>query len=250
MSKAMVVAITDFRNAIKLRFVKWGLILAAAFGPIMNIFLVLALVLALPPSEFNMIVGFIGPTVAAMLAIFAIIPTTMISANSLVGEKEQNTLEPLLCTPLTDMEILWGKTMASAIPSLIILVSSTAATIIVTNVILLALGYPMLLIPDLAGLYLLSTATPVMIFAVIAVMIIISGKVKRVYEAYQVSSAVVLVFIIPMIGPMIGMGSGGVAASQVWLMNLITVIIAIALFAVAWAIALKRFDRDRLVSMV
>ena len=54
MNKSMVVAITDFKNALDLRFIKMGIIMAMALGPAMVILLIGVLV-ALP-----MIGGF-GP---------------------------------------------------------------------------------------------------------------------------------------------------------------------------------------------
>ncbi len=249
MSRWMTVAKTDFKNALDLKFVKMGLILSVAFGPIIVILMVGGLALVVPPTEFEMVMLYLGPIVPAFLGIFAIIPTTMISANALVGEREMNTLEPLLCTPLTDRELLWGKTMAGAIPSLIILGVSTAISVVSIAILTVAVGMPMVIILDLPGLFLLSTAVPLMIFAVVAVMIIVSGRVTRVYEAYQLTTGVVMVFIIPMILPMLGIETGGVG-DLVWFSNIITLIFAAILFVVGWAFALRLFNRDKLVSMV
>ncbi len=249
MKKSLTVAKTDFKNALDLRFVKMGLIMSVAFGPVMLIFMYVSLMALIPPSEFGIILAVLGPIGPSLLGIFAIIPTTMISANALVGEREMNTLEPLLCTPLSDRELLWGKTLSGAIPSLIILVSSTIASVVGVAVLTVAMGYPMLIILDLPGIFLLSTAVPIMIFAVIAVTIIISSRVTRVYEAYQMTTMVILVFMIPMILPMTGIETGG-SADLVWFSNITTLIIAILVFVIGWAIALKLFNRDKLVSMV
>ncbi len=249
MRKSITVAKTDFKNALDLRFVKLGLIMSVAFGPVMIIFMFVSLLAIVPLAEFGIVLAVLGPIVPSILGIFAIIPTTMIAANALVGEREMNTLEPLLCTPLTDRELLWGKTMAGAIPSLIILVSSTIVSVVGVAVLTIAMGFPMLIILDLPGVFLLSTAVPIMIFAIIAVMIIVSGRVTRVYEAYQMTTAVIVVFIIPMVLPMIGLETGNIA-ELVWFSNFITLIIAALLFVIGWAIALKLFNRDKLVSMV
>lgn len=249
MRKSLTVAKTDFKNALDLRFVKMGLIMSVAFGPVMLIFMYVSLMALIPPSEFGIILAVLGPIGPSLLGIFAIIPTTMISANALVGEREMNTLEPLLCTPLTDRELLWGKTLSGAIPSLIILASSTIASVVGVAVLTVAMGYPMLIILDLAGIFLLTTAVPVMIFAVIAVTIIISSRVTRVYEAYQMTTMVILVFMIPMILPMMGIETGA-GAELVWFSNITTLIIATLVFVIGWAVALKLFNRDKLVSMV
>ncbi|MFW9980814.1 MAG: ABC transporter permease subunit [Candidatus Thorarchaeota archaeon] len=249
MSRWVTVAKTDFKNALDLKFVKYGLILSAAFAPILIILMIGGLLLVVPPAEMAFVMVLFTPIVPAFLGIFSIIPTTMISANALVGEREMNTLEPLLCTPLTDRELLWGKTMAAAIPSLIILVSSTVASVLGIAILSIALGMPVIIILDLPGIFLLSTAVPIMIFAVVAVMILVSSRVTRVYEAYQSTTAVVMVFIIPMILPMLGLETGG-TVELVWFSNTLTLIIAVVLFVFGWAVALRLFNRDRLVSMV
>ena len=249
MRKSLTVAKTDFKNALDLKFVKIGLIMSIAFGPVMIILLFVSLIPIIPPSEMAMLMVILGPMVPAIIGIFAIIPTTMISANALVGEREMNTLEPLLCTPLTDRELLLGKTMAGAIPSLIILVSSTVASVVGVAVLTVAMGYPMIIILDLAGVFLLSTSVPIMIFAVIAVTIIVSGRVTRVYEAYQMTTMIILVFMIPMMLPLFGLDTG-TTGDLAWFSNIMTLIIASLIFIVGWAVALKLFSRDKLVSMV
>jgi ABC-type Na+ efflux pump permease subunit len=249
MNKSMIVALTDFKIALNLKLVKYGLIMSTVIGPALSIYMVLGFLPFMPPSEVETMVTVMGAMVPALLGMFAIIPTTMIAANALVGEREMNTLEPLLCTPLTDRELLWGKTMAGALPALIILIASTAITAIGIAIGSVAMGYPVIMVPDLAGYFLLFTATPLMIFAVVAVSIIISGRVTRVYEAYQMTGGVVMVFIIPMILPLMGMETGN-STNLTWFSNFITLIIASLLFVVGWAIAFRLFNRDKMVSLV
>ena len=253
MNKSMIVALWDIKNALTVRFVKYGLVMAALFGPVMNIVMIGGLALVTPAAELSLLMDLmLAMVVTPMLAIFAIIPTTMISANALVGEREQNTLEPLLCSPLTDRELLWGKTLASALPSLIILIASVLATMIGVNAILLFVGYPLMLVPDVPGLFQLFTAVPLAIFAIVAVMILISGKVSRVYEAYQTTGAVVVIFIIPMMLPLFGMSgdSLNIDMNSIWFTNFVVLLISAVLFVVSWALAYSRFNRDKLVSLV
>ncbi len=248
-SKSLTVAKTDFKNALDLKFVKMGMIMSVAFAPAMIIVMFVSLISIIPPSEFDFIMVALGPMVPSFLGIFSIIPTTMISANALVGEREMNTLEPLLCTPLTDRELLWGKTMAGAIPSLLILMSSTVISVVGVAVLTVAMGFPMLFILDLPAIFLLTTAVPVMIFAVVAVTIIVSGRVTRVYEAYQMTTMIILVFMIPMIMPMLGAGTGSVT-ELAWFYNFATLLLAGLVLVVGWVVELRLFNRDKLVSMV
>jgi ABC-2 type transport system permease protein len=52
------------------------------------------------------------------LLITPVVVPTVIAAYSVVGEKEQGTLEPLLTTPLTSQELLLGKATAAWVPTL------------------------------------------------------------------------------------------------------------------------------------
>jgi ABC-2 type transport system permease protein len=185
-----------------------------------------------------------------MLGMMAIMPAALISANALVGEREQNTLEPLLSTPLTDRELLIGKLLSSFIPSFVLLLGSIAVTEIATIIIMLSVGSSIILIPGLPGLFLLLTAGPLMIIAIVSVMILISGKVKRVYEAYQTSGALIIIFMIPMMLPMLTMDTSGIVdLNSVWMTNIITVLIAALLAAITWSLAVRRFNRDTMISM-
>jgi ABC-type Na+ efflux pump permease subunit len=248
-SKAMLVAKADLKMALQVKYVKYGLIGMGAFGPILSILLVLFMAAAMPPGpDYDIIMGFFKPMVGTLLAMFSIIPATMIAANALVGEREQNTMEPLLCTPLTDRQLLLGKTLSSFIPSMILLVVGTFVVMIVTNIGFKILGKPLTLIPDVAGLFLIFAAGPLTILAAVSVNIIVSGKVKRVYEAYQTSAMIILVFMIPIFAPLIGMIRDTPNLSLVIFADLVTFLISAVLVVVTWAIALKRFNRDTMVS--
>ncbi len=58
----------------------------------------------------------------SIIYIFVVLATVLpstIAAYSIVGEKVEKTLEPLLATPTTDGEILLGKSIASFIPPIL-----------------------------------------------------------------------------------------------------------------------------------
>ena len=249
-SKSMIVALADIRMALKLRMVKWGLVVSAALGPLMTIGLVAGPALIFTGPELEMMTAIIMPMAAAMLAMFCVIPATMISANALVGEREQNTLEPLLCTPLTDRELLWGKTLSSVLICGAILVVSILVSTIGIAAILLGAGKQLIIFPDLPGLFMLAVVAPIILFAVVSLMIIISGRVQRVYEAYQLSGAIIMIFIIPMMAPIASIQSGTVELSTIWMWNIISFLIAVVLAVITWAVAFKQFNRDKMISLV
>jgi ABC-2 type transport system permease protein len=59
----------------------------------------------------------IGLSLLYMLLIPAVVPSTL-AAYSVVGEREQGTLEPLLITPVRSDELLVGKALAVLVPTL------------------------------------------------------------------------------------------------------------------------------------
>ena len=61
----------------------------------------------------------IGLSLLYMLIIPAIVPSSL-SAYSVVGEREQGTLEPVLITPLSSQEFLFGKALAALLPTIAI----------------------------------------------------------------------------------------------------------------------------------
>lgn len=54
-----------------------------------------------------------------MLAIPALVPATL-AAYAIVGERQHGTLEPMLSTPISRLELLLGKVLAVLIPSILI----------------------------------------------------------------------------------------------------------------------------------
>jgi len=61
----------------------------------------------------------VGLSLLYMLVIPAVVPSTL-SAYSVVGEREQGTLEPVLTTPISREEFLVGKALAAFVPALVI----------------------------------------------------------------------------------------------------------------------------------
>ncbi len=60
----------------------------------------------------------VGVTFLLMLIVPAVLPST-IAAYSVIGERDQGTLEPLLTTPVRRSELLLGKALAAMIPSVL-----------------------------------------------------------------------------------------------------------------------------------
>ena len=81
------------------------------------------------PAQFAMACGLMKPSdcmqvymVNQFLLLYMIMPLMIpitIAAYSIVGEKSTHSLEPLLATPITTMELLTGKNLAAVIPAIL-----------------------------------------------------------------------------------------------------------------------------------
>lgn len=89
----------------------------AGMAVIAVIFVIIPLIefVALPASTSSALRG--GDALAYMLGIPAIVPG-FVAAYSVVGERQQGTLEPVLTTPIRREELLLAKALAAFVPTL------------------------------------------------------------------------------------------------------------------------------------
>ncbi|HWF25007.1 MAG TPA: ABC transporter permease subunit [Solirubrobacteraceae bacterium] len=91
-----------------------------AIYPVIFIALPMANIFAIPASITTAALERrLGAALLFMLLVPVIVPAT-IAAYAVVGEREQGALEPLLTTPILGEELLIGKAVAAAIPSITI----------------------------------------------------------------------------------------------------------------------------------
>ena len=127
-------------------------------------------------------------------AIIAAILPSPIASYSIVGEKVEKSLEPLLATPVTDGEILLGKSLAAFIPT--ILASYAGAAIYMASVdrtMYSVLGY--LYYPNSEMIVILLLLTPITCLLSIELNVIISSKVADVRSASQLGGVIFAPFM-------------------------------------------------------
>ena len=125
----------------------------------------------------------------------AIIPLA-IAVYSIVGEKEQTTLEPLLATPISDLELFLGKALASVIPALIVNWISFGIFLAVIRLLVGSVPLQTLTAPWLASIFGLS---PLLALFSVGITMIVSSRASYARAAYQFSSFAILPAIIPLI---------------------------------------------------
>lgn len=113
---------------------------------------------------------------------------------SIVGEKVEKSLEPLLATPATDGEILLGKSIASFLPSIAATYFGATIFMVLIDVIThQQLGY--LFYPNWnAGVFLL-LAVPLACLFSVEMNVIVSARVNDVRAASQFGSLLIIPFV-------------------------------------------------------
>ena len=103
----------------ELREVRRNGSIIAAMAIVAVIFIIIPLIefVALPASATSTLRQ--GDALVYMLGIPAIVPA-FVAAYSVVGERQQGTLEPVLTTPIRRAELLLAKALAALIPSLVV----------------------------------------------------------------------------------------------------------------------------------
>jgi ABC-2 type transport system permease protein len=114
-SKAWIVAAKDIRVFLRKRYTIYSLVV---FPVIIGIGLPFVLRFVVGRSAGVQHLTDLMNAFAFFFVIGASIIPTVLASYSLVGEKIEKSLEPLLATPITDSELLFGKSIASFIPSL------------------------------------------------------------------------------------------------------------------------------------
>ncbi|MBC7169748.1 ABC transporter permease [Candidatus Bipolaricaulota bacterium] len=123
------------------------------------------------------------------------IPVTL-AVYSIVGEKEQGTLEPLLATPLTDWEIFAGKALVAVLPSLVLTWGVFLLFLIAAHVILGGIPAGVLSVPWLLSIFVLS---PLLAVFGVLVSMLVSSRTSDPRAAYQFSGLAVVPSLIPLI---------------------------------------------------
>jgi len=140
------------------------------------------------------------------ILLFMIMPVMIpvsIAAYSIVGEKTTRSLEPLLATPITTVELLAGKIVAAIIPAIGVTWLSfgiylIGARFMVNDAVFARLLEPMWLLA-------IFVVGPLMAVMAVSVAVMVSSRVNDPRVAEQLSGAVILPIILLVVGQSIGL---------------------------------------------
>jgi len=191
LSKSWTIAQKDFSIFRRKRSIVYSLL---AFP--MGIALGLSAVLWLVVHRGDATYAQLGPLMDAFAFFFTISTTTIstsLAAYSIVGEKAEKSLEPLLATPTTDGEILLGKVIAAFLPTIV----STLMGAVVFMIIVDALSRPDLgyfFYPNWTVAVFLLVAAPLACLFSVELNVLVSSRVTDVRTAQQFGGLIVLPF--------------------------------------------------------
>jgi ABC-2 type transport system permease protein len=120
---------------------------------------------------------------------------TGIASYSIVGEKIQKSLEPLLATPMTDSEILLGKSIASFVPPMAALWASSVVFMVLIDLVThTGIGY--LYYPNWSFGVTLLILAPLASILSIELTVILSARANDVRSVQQITGVMSFPFFI------------------------------------------------------
>lgn len=182
--------------------------------------------------------------VSQFMMLFMLIPVvipSVIAAYSIVGEKTTRSLEPLLATPITTIELLVGKCLAAVIPAMIATYGALAiffvgASILVSNKTLLSAFFePRWLIAILV-------VGPLLAILATTFALMVSSRVNDPRVAQQIS----MVIIIPVMAGFFGQVSG-LFVINTQLISIVAFVL-LALDVLMIYLASQVFDRESILT--
>jgi ABC-2 type transport system permease protein len=182
--------------------------------------------------------------VSEFMLLFMIIPVAVpgaIAGYSVVGEKTTRSLEPLLATPITTVELLTGKCLAAVIPAVLATFGSFGIFALGTAAILADPALVSVLL-DLRWLLAVFAVGPLLAFLTVTFSLMVSSRVTDPRVAEQVS----MVIIVPVMVGFIGQVSG------LFFLNAeiisITALVTIVLDGLMFYLATKVFQRESILT--
>jgi ABC-type Na+ efflux pump permease subunit len=183
LSKAWIIAARDFKIFRRVKNVWYSIII---FPVVISVLFPVILEYLTIRGNPGLSAPSVLPNLLTSFSFFLVIGAAYvplgIASYSIVGEKVEKSLEPLLATPLTDGEILLGKAISAIIPTLIAMYAAAAVFMIgIDEVTFGTLGY--YYFPNWNIATLLLVLMPVAIVMSVLFSVIVSSRVNDVRSA-------------------------------------------------------------------
>ena len=200
--KSWIVTKRDLSVFKRNKYVLYSLVaLPVIIGIMIPVSIIATLAANIPAGDAALLreqVSFGINTVSGYFVLIAAILPTIIASYSFVGEKLEKSLEPLLATPTTDSELLFGKSLAAFLPSV-------GATLVGASIFLAVVdvysftNFGVFLLPNLYWAVAIGVLTPLGCILSVETNVIISSRVNDIRAAQQIGSLTVLPLILLMV---------------------------------------------------
>ena len=182
--------------------------------------------------------------VSEFMMLFMLVPVAIpvtIAAYSIVGEKTTHSLEPLLATPITTVELLVGKCLAAVIPAILATygafgIFAAGSWIIVANKMLLTA------LLDTRWLIAIFIGGPLLAVLAVAFSLMVSSRVNDPRVAEQIS----MIIILPVLGGFFGQVAGLFVLNKEIIS--IVAIVMLALDVLMVYLATRVFQREQILT--
>lgn len=153
-------------------------------------------------SGASCVQAYMGVIMSLMFMMLPSLLPGVFAAYSVVGEKADGTLEPLLATPITTTELILGKALAALIPSLVLTWLAFAAYLGAAASLLRPDAFAALVAPHWIVAILITG--PLLGWVSVLSAMLVSARVDDARTAQQISGLVIMPVLMLLIGQSIG----------------------------------------------
>jgi ABC-type transport system involved in multi-copper enzyme maturation permease subunit len=171
---------------------------------------------------------------APLFLIMPLMFSSVVGADSFVGERERKTMEALLYSPVTDVELFLGKVLASVIPAIALSWMTYLVYIIVVNAASYGL-FERIWFPLPTWWPMMFWLTPAFAVLGISATVMISSRVKTFMEAYQLTGSLVVLVLALVVGQAtgvlyLGVGTVMLVGTLIWIVDAVLIYYSIRNF--------------------
>jgi len=184
--------------------------------------------------------AFIFQQFLPLLVLAPIAASMSVAAFSIIGEKQARTLEPLLATPISTLELLLAKVLGSLVPALLLTLACFAVYVAAVG----ALAHPgvwrILFVPRSIGVVFL--VGPLAALAALQLAVCVSSRVNDARSAQQIGALI----IIPLSALLVGQLTGVVTVTMPLIALIALVLTGVNAALIVVGVAL--FDRESILT--
>jgi ABC-type Na+ efflux pump permease subunit len=163
--------------------------------PLIFIYVLQSQASTLTRAQFISAANTVANTGSIYFVLIPVILPAIMGSYSIVGEKIEKSLEPLLATPTTDGELLLGKSLATFLPTLAVTYIGTAIFVTIMDV-WSYIKFGLFLLPNTDFALILGVMAPLACVLSVEANVIISSKVNDIRAAQQLGTYVVIPLIL------------------------------------------------------